>query len=198
MIESTGAVPVAARRSRNPWKWLVLGCGGVLLLGLCAIVATSAGLLGALGNSKSPTSVASGGSTGSTAATSLPTVGQTASKGNWSITLDRVERPSVIGSATTPAQGQYLVVYVTAKNIGRQSYPLNSFDFSITNRATGNTYKAVATGAGQRLDGYSVPVVGETVQPDLSLKIAEPFDLPADATDLVLNVQGVTFRLPTP
>ncbi len=186
------ARPVAPRR--NPWKWLVLGCGGIILLASCGFVAVTAGLLGSIANGSDPTPVVSGGGGGQ--ANALPTVGQTATRGNWSVTLDKVERAERVGSSSAAPQGIYLITYVTLKNVGKQSYSLNDWDFSVNNPASGAKYKVVSAGAGQKLGDYQIAFIGQTVQPELSSKNAVAFDVPPAAGGLVLEVQGIKFALP--
>lgn len=183
--------PPAPRRA-NPWKWLVLGCGGLMALAICGVIALSVGIFGGKGSSPA---VSGGGSTANTE--SVASVGQTATKGNWAITLDKVERTDRVGSSTTPPQGRYVIVYLTLKNVGKQSYSLNDWDFQVVNQATKNAYKPVTVAPGETLSGdYKVAVLGQTVQPDLVSKNAVVFDVPPDATDLVLEVQGIRFKLP--
>lgn len=47
-------------------------------------------------------------------------------------------------------------------------------------------------------DGYEVIFISKTVQPELTSKAAVVFDVPPDARDLTLDVQGNRFRLPNP
>ncbi len=186
--------PPPAPRRANPWKWLVLGCGTLVLLGVCAIVALTGGLLANVG--KSPTQAVSGGAPATGAA--LPAVGQTATRGNWAVTLDRVERAQRVGADPTAPQGVYLICYTTLKNVGKQSYPLNNGDFAVTNKPTGNSYKVVAAGAAQTLGEHKVLFLSQTVQPDLTAKTAVVFDVPPDAKDLAFEVQGIKFAVPLP
>ncbi len=187
------AQPTASRR--NPWKWLVLGCGGIVLLAVCGFAAVTAGLIGSVANRSEPTQVVSGGS--GAGAGDLPGVGQTATKGNWSVSLDKVERAERVGSSTTAPQGIYLITYVTLKNVGRQSHALNDWDFSVTNPASGAKYKVVSAGTGQTLNGdYKVAFIGQTVQPELTSRNAVAFDVPPDARGLTLEVQVIKFKLP--
>lgn len=188
------ATPQPAPRRRNPWKWLVLGCGTLVLLGICAGVALTGGLLSSAG--KSPTQAVSGGN--ATTGAALPSVGQTATKGNWAVTLDKVERGQRVGTDTTAPQGIYLICYTTLKNVGKQSYPLNSTDFAVTNNPTGNKYKVVSAGTTQTLGEHKVLFLSQTVQPDLTAKTAVIFDVPPDAKDLAFEVQGIKFSVPQP
>lgn len=135
------------------------------------------------------------GSPGAGGAGGLPGVGQTAQRGNWAVTLEKVERADRVGASTAAPQGKFLIVYLTLKNVGRQSYPLNSFDFSVTT-AGNKKYNTASAGAGQKLDDHEVILFGQTVQPDLSSKNAVVFDIPPDARDLTLDVQGIKFAIP--
>ncbi len=187
-------MPPLAPRRRNPWKWLVLGCGTLVLLGVCATVALVGGLLGSAGKSPTQAVSGSGGATGAAPAS----VGQTATKGNWAVTLDRVERGQRVGTDTTAPQGIYLICYTTLKNVGKQSYPLNTSDFTVTNNATGNKYNVVSAGSLQTLGEYNVLFLIQTVQPDLTAKTAVVFDVPPDAKDLAFEVQGIKFAVSLP
>lgn len=193
------AQPTAPPRRTNPWKWVVLGCGGLLLLSVCGFAAVSAGLLGSLTGSTPPTAAVSGGGGQGAAADALAGVGQTSTKGNWAVTLDRVERPAQVGRSTTQPQGAFLVVYVTLKNVGNQSYPIGNNDFTVTNPANNNKYRVASVATGETIgDGYEVIVISKTVQPELTSKAAVVFDVPPDVRDLILDVQGNRFRLPNP
>ncbi len=189
------APPPPPPKRANPWKWLVLGCGGLVVLGICATVAITGGFLNSFGNS--PTQAVSGGS-GTTTGAALASVGQTATKGNWAVTLDKVERAQRVGTDTTAPQGIYVICYTTLKNVGKESYPLNSSDFTVTNNASGNKYKIVSAGTSQTLGAHKVLFLSQTVQPDLTAKTAVVFDVPTDAKELAFEVQGIKFAVPAP
>src|SRR5436305_5162210 len=94
--------PVAPARRRSPWLWVGLGCAGLILLSICGFIAVSAGLIGALAGAKTPTPAISGGTSVPAGQSSgLAGVGQTSTKGNWAVTLDKVDRTQRVGSSTT-------------------------------------------------------------------------------------------------
>ncbi len=169
------APPVAPARRANPWKWIVLGCGGLVLLSICGVAAIAGGLLGALGGGASEGGGGAGGAGGSnsTAVTTAAfTAGQTANVRNWDLAVKDVERPgkdlvwSQVGNKSQAA-GEWLVVIVEMKNTGNRNFGVNNHDFEL--RTAGGAvynvssdigaYSYSETKGGQRIGGQVPPGV---------------------------------------
>lgn len=131
--------------------------------------------------------------------TPMPSVGSTASKGNWEVALEKVDRnkslPEAFGSKDAIPQGQFLVVLASVKNVGKETYPLNSNDFNVI--ASGDIkYRLTSQTTLKELAGYQTVWLSVQVQPQLSQKIRLVFDVPPGAQGLQLDVQGIRFAIP--
>ena len=69
------------------------------------------------------------------AATGPADIGDTVTNGNWQLTLNKVEQADVLGktaySAGKAAQGKYVIVTVTAKNLDKATSTISDHDFTI-------------------------------------------------------------------
>ncbi len=184
--------PAAPRRRANPWKWIVLGCGGLLLLSICGFAAMAGGLLGAIGGGGSGAGGGSGGAGGSNStavAAADFSIGQTASIKNWDVTVKDTERPgkdlvwSQFGNKSQAA-GEWLIVVVEMKNTGNQNFGVNNHDFEL--RTAGGTVYNVSSDIGSY--SYSETKggqrVGGQVPPSVTVRYHIPFDVAPDASGL--------------
>ncbi len=125
----------------------------------------------------------------------IPGIGDTGASENWAITLIAQEKRSVIGR--TRAQGQYRILTVKLRNIGRRTYPLNSHDFSLVTPS--RIEYSISSDGSTALWGSSGPDVFlsiEEVQPGLSKDVRVVFDVPPGASGLTMDIQGILFALP--
>ena len=130
----------------------------------------------------------------------LPTLGQTARRGNWQVTFVAQEEAATLRGFLDEerAQGEFRILTLILKNVGQRSYPLNDHDFSLVTPA-GVEYSLSSDGSMALVGDESGPEVFwliETVQPGLSKEVRVVFDVPPGATGLVLDVQGIRFRVP--
>ena len=201
-LDETEGRELSGRASFFLGLFLVLDFLAIGLVALLIVVAVGAA---ASEVSRSETLPRATGGTRSAPATPttvpLPSVGQSARKGNWQITLHqqdkRAEIPTPFGAAEV-AQGEFRILTLTLANVGQRSYPLNAHDFSIRT-PSGVEYAPASEASTALLGDTSGPEVlwlGATVQPGLSTDVRVIFDVPPDATGLVLDIQGVRFALP--
>lgn len=119
-------------------KFGAIGCGGII--GLFVILAIIAAAVG--GNKSDSQSAPASGQSQSTqspkpaaTAVSVPKVGDTITKGNWKYTVSMVDRQKSVQWSEfgnkTDAKGIWQIVHVQVENIGKQTYPINSWDFEI-------------------------------------------------------------------
>ncbi|HLG69933.1 MAG TPA: DUF4352 domain-containing protein [Chloroflexota bacterium] len=186
-------------------KVFKFGClGGVGLLALIIIVAVASG-----GNKGQQTAAAASGaavaSTGgsgsastaaksSAAASAAPKVGDTVTAGNWSYQLTKVDKPGK--SIDTGNQfekldalGTWLVVYMTLKNVGKQNFGINDFDFELQDSAGTKskvTDKIVEMNAW--LEKTGLKPLGGQIPPGVSIDTALLFDINPDAKGFKLNL----------
>lgn len=183
-----GYAPAPPPKRSNPWKWIVLGCGGLALLGCIGVVALfSLGLFGARNAAQSTPVAGSSGNSGA----SVASQGQVVSVKNWNVSVASVDRPgkdlvwSQFNNKSTAA-GTWVVVVVKMKNTGNQNFGVNNPDFEL--RAAGGTKYNVSSDAGSY--SYSTfkggQQVGGQVPPGVEVTYYIPFDVAPTATDLQL------------
>lgn len=201
--------------------WLAIGCGGIIVI---AVIAFTAGLAnsGARGNqppSAAPTNVANRPTVTQpaptakpnqaptakpapaatskpepTAVPTLPSVGNKVAAGNWEIELLGVDGAARLG--TKAAQGQFLIITVSAKNLHRETSQLNTNDFQISS-GTGTRYSVSSDGSSALLSGSGPDVMlfGAQIQPGLAKQFRLVFDVNPAEQDFVLKAAGILFRL---
>ena len=183
------APPPPPKRA-NPWKWLVLGCGGIIALSVCGFGAVSLGLLAAIGGSATATPfIVSGGAAGTSVAAAAAGQNQSVSVKNWDVTVTGVERSgneliwSQYGNKSTAA-GTWVIVAVKMKNTGTQNFGVNNSDFEM--RASGGIKYSVSSDGGS----YSYSTfkngqrIGGQVPPGTEVTYYVPFDVAPTATEL--------------
>ena len=124
-----------------------------------------------------PTSLAKSIPAPPTSTAGPPGIGQSMSAGNWEYKVTKVTRPrtvQVLGSASRP-KGQWLLVSMVLKNIAKEPYMLNAWDFEV-HKPDGTKFKmddsAAWLGVGRKsaLSGDFPP--GASVDIDLLFDIA--------------------------
>lgn len=168
-------------------KWLGILIGAFFIIIIIASIASSGG--------KSSTSTAT---STKLAAKPLPSVGEFEQKGNWEVSLLKAERQKALkdlmGKDVVP-QGQFLSILATVKNVGKQTYLLNSHDFNIL--APGDIKYTLASQIMlQEIPGYKTVWLNVEVQPSLSQKVRLIFDVPPGISGLTWDVQGIRFAIP--
>ncbi len=187
----------------NMKKAFGFGCLGLLGIGVIVIVIVAVGLSNA--PREDQVVVHSGDQASSSDATAsaeaaLPSVSDTARKGNWQITFLAQDKTDEIQGpfSSEKAQGEFRILTLTLANIGQKSFALNGHDFQI--EAPGGIEYALSSDGSTRLvgdeSGPEVLWLIETIQPGLSKDVRVVFDVPPNATGLVLDVQSVRFSVP--
>lgn len=184
------------------------GCLGIVVVGVLLIVIIVLALANApeeeqvvvsTGNQTSSSTAQAGAA--SVAQEALPSIGAAARKGNWEITFKAQEKTTEIQGGTfgsEKAQGEFRILTLNLANVGNRSFPLNSHDFSL-NTPDGVEYNTSSDGHTALIGEESGPEVlsgSETIQPGLSKDVRVVFDVPPNATGLILDVQGVRFAVP--
>lgn len=164
-----------------------IGCLGLVVVLFIIVV------IAALVAPKPAEQVVSGQPAGSSGTAQLPTVGQTASKGGWEVTLVAFGPYEQFASRppSTPPQGKLVVAEFTAKNLQNGTSNFTTNDFEIE---AGDKRKFQPAGQTASIDkGF---VVSQQVQPGLSTDNRVVFDMDPAAENLVLHVLGLQFKLP--
>jgi hypothetical protein len=178
-------------RRANPWKWVVLGCGGIVILGVCGFIAASVGLFAAVaGRATATPFIVAGGNAPAIGGGAPNAQGQTASVKNWDVTVTGVERPgkdlvwSQFGNKST-AVGTWVVVVVKMKNTGNQNFGVNSFDFEM-HTSDGTKYSPSSDGGAISYSQYKggQGMVGSQVPPGTEATYYIVFDVSPSATGL--------------
>jgi Domain of unknown function (DUF4352) len=133
-------------KKRAKWPFVVGGCGVLVVLAICGVVAISSGILGAASKS-TVTNASTNTTTDNTASSSSGNTNTIANVGQ-AITVDDVSCTLVSVKALAPdefnkpkAGYQYIVVHITMKNGSTGQVSYNPFDFHIKS-ATGNVTDA--------------------------------------------------------
>ena len=167
--------PAPMARS-GPWRWLGLGCGGMLAVLLCSCLVLGLGA-GARANATK----------------------------HWQIAVTSVGRRSALAwnscGGQQAAVGEWLFVGVTLTNVGGENYGVNTWDFAVRDGA-GKLYKHsnewIALTHPER-QGYQ-SANNHPVPPGLAVPILLIFDMNPAATglELVFNQQrNLRIALPT-
>lgn len=124
-------------------------------------------------------------------ATPLPKVGQTIVVGNWEYTVTGVEQVKVLTWSdfgnTSEAKGIWLIVYLTLKNVGKENFGINTWDFALT---AGEVKYSFSTdgGAFMFIDYKKMAHLGEQFPPGVAVKTALIYDIAPDAKGLRLQL----------
>lgn len=183
--------PVQRRGGRGWVKWGAIGCAGLLLI--CVVIGVVSML--ASGNNQNGTTVTKAGDGAAPAATPSPGVGDTVTAGNWEYTVTDVERTSepLVWSDygnQTEAKGEWVIVKMTLKNIGKKNFSINTHDFELV---TGDGTKYSTSTEGGVSYGYhehhKLSRLGEQMPPGLPIETAVIFDVAPNAQNLKLNLR---------
>ena len=107
---------------------------------------------------------------------------------NWEYTVTKVERTrqlvwSDFGNRSD-AQGIFVVIYLTLKNLGKQNYSINSWDFEL--RDDNDAKYQTARDMLMIVRQMKLASLGDQFVPGLSIQTALIFDVNPDATGLKL------------
>lgn len=125
-----------------------------------------------------------------TSNTKTAKVNETISSGNWEYTVTKVERGdkevawSDFGNKTT-AKGEFVLVYLTLKNIGKENFTINSFDFELRD-ANDVKYNDDSTTSFSVSDYRNLGKLGEQMPPGVAVDTILVYDVAPSATDLRL------------
>ncbi|HXI18104.1 MAG TPA: DUF4352 domain-containing protein [Chloroflexota bacterium] len=181
-----GAGSVAAQKKKGAIMRVgMIGCGGLLALTVLIVVVVA--LAGESEDDEAPTTVqGQSGSSGATPAV-LPTVGEPLRlpKDNWTITVTNVRTSSTVKGVTKTTQtalGVYVLVDVKMENSGKDARELGGNRFTLKDDK-GRTFKYFSDGT----IGNGQGTVGAKINPGLSGDGTIVFDVPTDATGLILE-----------
>jgi hypothetical protein len=125
-------------------------------------------------------------------ATPPPHVGDTVTSGNWEYTVTQVKREkgplvwSQYGNKTSPA-GEWLIIDISLKNIGKQNFGINTHDFELVDDKGVKYAHSTANGATSSFQEYQkLTALGGQVPPGLAVNSALVFDINPAATGLKL------------
>jgi hypothetical protein len=198
--------PAPRKEYRRPGT-LYLAClaggGLVLLLALAGVLGgagggRSAGTLPSAGTAEAPVAIAP--QVSERQSTLLPTVGESAEGGNWSVSLRRVGTAAILQNVLgeTRAGGRFVIVTMQVTNTAPQPAVLNARDFNLVT-ADGTRYGASRDGRAA-LRGDPRPIIlAEQVQPGQSRDLREVFDVDPATSDVTLEAPGdARFRVTVP
>ncbi len=191
----TDRLPTRRRRSG---LWLVViaaaGCAGLAaLVGLFLyfLIGSGPNPLGSLSASVIPTD-RSGAKNGKTAPSPTPKpiykMGELMAVGNWEYNVAKVEKSKTlaVGDANTSAQGLFLSIYITLKNVGARESTLNTWDFELHD-ASGIKYDPHSQ-TFMLAKSKNLAVLGDSLTPGQALNTILVFDINAEAKGLKLWV----------
>lgn len=127
--------------------------------------------------------------------TPVGAVGQKVTDRDWSIALYKIERQSSLkGLFDRPVfpDGQFLVAYVEAQNVGSQPRTIRNEDVKFI--SDGYSYEPVRPATLMEVDDWKVFFLIVKVQPQLKERMVIIFDIPRGATG-VINISGTKFRI---
>ncbi len=134
-------------------KWILIIIGGLVALSIIGSLLGG----GQKATVSTPASSAAQSTSQATATpkaiptpTAAPKVGDTVAMGNWFYTVTQAENvgKTLVWSQygnKTEAAGSWLLIYITLKNVGKETYSLNSWDFTVTDNQ-GLKYKVGGSG----------------------------------------------------
>lgn len=166
------------------FKKLGIGCLGLVVLIVVIVVATSAG-----GNKTTVTSSSGSSSSTSQQPTAIPKIGDIIKSGNWQYQVSKVDRQKTVKWSdfgnTTDAKGIWEIVQIKVTNIGKESFPINAWDFEVKD-ADGITYKDDTSTMYSKF--LKLSAIGDTYPPNVPAEIAVLFDVNPAAKGLQLNL----------
>jgi hypothetical protein len=123
--------------------------------------------------------------------TPLPKIGQTVSVGNWEYTVTKVEKEKTLTWSefgnTSEAKGTWLIVYMTLKNIGKQNFGINTWDFELRDASDIKYDTSTDFGTTAMFLSYKkLSNLGEQYPPGVPVNTALIFDIAPDAKGLKL------------
>lgn len=189
------AVGVApSPRKKRGRGWLIVGGGGVGVLVLLGIIGAASG--GGSDNKDQQVSAGVANASVSTASaakpppTPIPGIGESLrlDKDGWVITVTGTHTAptvkGVFGDIKT-ALGVYLIVDITMENIGKEAHALGGDRFTVID-SQGRKFPYYSDGS----IGNGRKQLGDKVNPGLSGAGTMVFDVPKDATGLVIETLG--------
>lgn len=168
-------------------KKLGIGC-----LGIIAILVV-VGIIGAIGNSggSSGDNSAAVAKAGAATATPAPVIGDTVTKGNWAYMVTKVEKAKSVSWSQfgnkSDAKGTFLIVTLGIQNVGKETYPVNAWDFEVQD-GSGVKYKTALMESSTYSGYLGLSKVGDNYPPGVPAAMALLFDINPNATGLKLNL----------
>ncbi len=178
--------------------------GGIVVIALLAVA-------GASGSKNSTTvtpagaapAASAGGAAAAPSAAPVAKVGDTVKSGNWSYVATKVEKTKTLVwtdlGNKTDALGTWLVVSMTLRNVGTQNFPINTFDFSVTDSAGTKYAHSDKLEALTFVRYRKLTPLGSQFPPGIDVQTALVFDVNPSATGLRLilkqaNDQPITLE----
>ena len=129
------------------------------------------------------------------AAPPTPQMGVPYAAGNWEYTVHEVTRTKSLGDRflKDDAKGEYVVVGVTLKNVGKENFTLNSHDFTLYDAAgvkynTGSSSGAGTWAKAHGYDGGALTFSTGQMPPGVPVKYVLVFDTAPGAEGLSLSL----------
>ena len=148
--------------------------------------------------------VTHGSSSSTSAAQATPAtlgkVGDTLTHGDWAVTLNSMKTADTLGDTgfQKKAQGTYVVLTVTLKNVSKETTIINGSDFTLTTK-DGTKYKTSSDGSLALSSATPAPLIAlEQIQPQLSKQYQVVFDVPNTTTTYTLSAAGNLFQITAP
>jgi hypothetical protein len=191
MSDATPVLPPYPYRTpprRGPWRWLGLGCGGLLLVA-CLLAALPAFAAGTAGNPAPAAQPARpGGATGSPGGAAQ---GATIATRNWRLTVTDVSQtPTLVWNrwgSSQAAVGLWLLVGVDLENIGGENFGVNRWDFEVHD-SEGRVYRHTDEWAALQYPDTrgALAASNRQIPPGTTAPLILVFDINPDATGLQL------------
>jgi hypothetical protein len=120
----------------------------------------------------------------------LPQIGETITEGNWAYRVTKVDTAKTVTWSEygnkTDAKGEWVIVAITLKNIGKETYSLNTWDFEVHDSA-GIKYKGDTTGPGMMYAEYKGgSSLSDSFPPGVQVETYAIFDVNPEAKGLKL------------
>ena len=187
--------PIAPKKGGIPvWGWIIIGVVGLLVvIGIASSGSKSSGTATPTGSN---TQVASAAPTTAPAkvaptATPMAKIGETITAGNWTYQVSKTSRDKTITWSTfgnkTDAKGIWQIVQIKIQNIGKQTYPINAWDFEIKDDG-GITYKADSVTSSEYASFNKLSKPSDNYPPGVPAEIGVVFDINPEAKGLKLNL----------